>query len=1364
MGECFFQRDMSASASPFTTYGTVGVSISPTPCPPASVPASPSLQEALIMCTTVRPSTGLVRLSITTMLFAILAVGPASAEVNMENIFSDEDVQESSRQEDGLYILDYRFHLGEDQPVLVTVIHTDTGHGAGKMLYDGSQRLDLRISFTADVERFTSGGRDEKEYPYHGGIGTGIWDPNDEFISHYWNAIGFNVWSYSFYAGSNSGWTDWRPPSAGDYTLRAVTSEWSHAVFEMTVTVESPLDLDNDGIPDDEDECPASKAASPGTSLNVDQFGCTPEQNVRKIVGLYNQLDLKGRVIREGSPRNGPNVNMDSFFEITIKGGKTIATVDGKDIKVDHTFTGGIVCGDYQCGILNWLDALRASTSKFSEKRTYHDLFNGVEYGAVQSYFGAHQAAIIYPSGTDWKETGTVLDPWYTQEGKAYPVDEWDYLPAPSKYYKDVYPMNGGSAYAADIAHWSIQQKQKQELENKKLCGVIECNIDLRITDTLTGSFMGRVNGEFVNTIPDGRFVAHPTGDTEDDLVWYFELPEGQYDVQIEGRADGDFHLKTVQRDGEIQDYDTCSLTSGSAATLTLSGDDPSPPLILPDGEEVPPTVLSTPTASASFRDDFDGWQQVNTPSFHYTNEGDWDTSDTDGDGFADEVTQTTNSDPTFFVSPDSIGAGNEFNGRFVASSRDDDDDWMGFTFGFQDESNCYVFHWKQADQDENDLGASAEAGISILKLSNFDYGDHESRQALYATEDGPGIEVLARWTTSNNGIGWSWDEVYTFKLSLYESAFRIGVRKTDSSLVYQSDVIAVDGPIDGRFGFYNYSQAHVTYSGFTVKEIPPEPPSPIEGDEWYTYPATGHTYTILEPMTWDEAEQKAVELGGHLVTINDAEENQWIVENLLPLVDTDRVWIGFNDLEEEGSWVWVSGQTPPYTNWYEGEPNDDGSGEDYGMTWNRDAERGFWNDEDSRSINAIVEVGGAEPPSPTPVTTGPIVWIRPPDSLKEGDLEHDTEIRAFREKTVFPLPADVDVNVSLPGTYQEEGDLTPATIPRNTIVNSYYVHVDPVGHNWQTYEGTIQFNEEIIGIIIRDNELFVSQSILGVPNTMYPESEPGFDYNQDTLILDADQRTIELVFRAHDGVDDIRVLTSAGELPTPTEQSTPLPPTPTFTPTATSAPPTPTFTFTPVPPTPTFTPTPVPGGPTPVQTPVASFTNTFDASDLVGNEIMEFPGTFSGLDPALTSIADVIPGGGEEFGVAGNAIRVSAQPGEGTLLLIGNTPIPAPNKAVIRAAVYTSTPSAQVFIAIIDVDQNGNLSTDLGLDQLLTTKTLHNRWGFVSAIHESQTGFVKPVVQVVGNITSCDVYVDNVEVFVLERDKLYPGRLFGAR
>ena len=45
----------------------------------------------------------------------------------------------------------------------------------------------------------------------------------------------------------------------------------------------------------------------------------------------------------------------------------------------------------------------------------------------------------------------------------------------------------------------------------------------------------------------------------------------------------------------------------------------------------------------------------------------------------------------------------------------------------------------------------------------------------------------------------------------------------------------------------------------------------------------------------------------------------------------TDIVWIGFNDITTEGTFVWNSGETWSYTNWGPGEPDNWGTPGDCG-------------------------------------------------------------------------------------------------------------------------------------------------------------------------------------------------------------------------------------------------------------------------------------------------------------------------------------------------------------------------------------------------------------------------------------------------
>ena len=63
-----------------------------------------------------------------------------------------------------------------------------------------------------------------------------------------------------------------------------------------------------------------------------------------------------------------------------------------------------------------------------------------------------------------------------------------------------------------------------------------------------------------------------------------------------------------------------------------------------------------------------------------------------------------------------------------------------------------------------------------------------------------------------------------------------------------------------------------------------------------------GHRYRVIEPTDWFSAEAQAQSVGGHLVTINDAEENAWVFQELMPFAPDQGagLWIGF--FQPEGS------------------------------------------------------------------------------------------------------------------------------------------------------------------------------------------------------------------------------------------------------------------------------------------------------------------------------------------------------------------------------------------------------------------------------------------------------------------------------
>jgi lectin-like protein len=120
------------------------------------------------------------------------------------------------------------------------------------------------------------------------------------------------------------------------------------------------------------------------------------------------------------------------------------------------------------------------------------------------------------------------------------------------------------------------------------------------------------------------------------------------------------------------------------------------------------------------------------------------------------------------------------------------------------------------------------------------------------------------------------------------------------------------------------------------------------------TNPANGHVYYLLDTASWTDSEAEALTLGGHLVTINNAAENDWVFDTFVPLLPTDvfaTLWIGLNDAAQEGTFVWVSGEPVTFTNWSTNQPDNARGTEDYAHVWTQfnlpqaPAEWRKWND-----------------------------------------------------------------------------------------------------------------------------------------------------------------------------------------------------------------------------------------------------------------------------------------------------------------------------------------------------------------------------------------------------------------------------------
>ncbi len=101
---------------------------------------------------------------------------------------------------------------------------------------------------------------------------------------------------------------------------------------------------------------------------------------------------------------------------------------------------------------------------------------------------------------------------------------------------------------------------------------------------------------------------------------------------------------------------------------------------------------------------------------------------------------------------------------------------------------------------------------------------------------------------------------------------------------------------------------ASITYENVNIVK----PQAQIQTESpWNEY--NGHFYRLtLEPMTWIQSEQYAISQGAHLVTINDAEENQWVSANFEGIIQKS-FFIGFYEPSEGNAWQWISGEPVTY-------------------------------------------------------------------------------------------------------------------------------------------------------------------------------------------------------------------------------------------------------------------------------------------------------------------------------------------------------------------------------------------------------------------------------------------------------------------
>ena len=181
-------------------------------------------------------------------------------------------------------------------------------------------------------------------------------------------------------------------------------------------------------------------------------------------------------------------------------------------------------------------------------------------------------------------------------------------------------------------------------------------------------------------------------------------------------------------------------------------------------------------------------------------------------------------------------------------------------------------------------------------------------------------------------------------------------------------NLTAYAGMANVQVAFYFFgSFAHETWIDNILVD---DTPVPVLAN--VTNPNNGHPYFLLGQSDFATAQAMAISLGGSLVSIDTAAENNWLVNEFGNFGGTQRnLLIGLNDVAVEDTFTWISGEAFTYENWALGEPNDGAGGEDFVQIM----ANGEWNDFDGSGAYGVVEISEPRIQS-TPLIAGQLATI----------------------------------------------------------------------------------------------------------------------------------------------------------------------------------------------------------------------------------------------------------------------------------------------------------------------------------------------------------------------------------------------------
>lgn len=212
------------------------------------------------------------------------------------------------------------------------------------------------------------------------------------------------------------------------------------------------------------------------------------------------------------------------------------------------------ICSGYQTLVIAFLDDIRTSPDENTRA-----LLDGLDYGPIQSMGGNHMAVAIFPSGTDWRSTATVLDPWFNQKPEAYSIAAWHHLNEihpyrPSGASSAPEPMDGES-----YPHLNGQPSSYPADEDLTRRLAVPSQHPVLIINSPVTVMVQLEDGRRAGVMPDLHVVNDAVGEisffafpkeTPGEYTWMFVLPEVSFTVTAYGQQAGTMHVMLLSEQG----------------------------------------------------------------------------------------------------------------------------------------------------------------------------------------------------------------------------------------------------------------------------------------------------------------------------------------------------------------------------------------------------------------------------------------------------------------------------------------------------------------------------------------------------------------------------------------------------------------------------------------------------------------------------------------------------------------------------------------------------------------------------------------------------------------------------------------------